>query len=361
MSSAPDVAVIGGGIVGCSAAARLAELGATVELFERDELAGAASGRNQGSVQHPFDPVLAPLHDETLAIYRSLDGFELPAAPAGVLTIATERAALEPLVREVPQLGAEIFEGEALAELEPALAPGVVACRLETGFPVRPAAATLAFAELARERGAQLLDGAEARVEISEGRAAGVVVDGEPRPVGAVLVAAGPWTPEVVDPSGRWRPVEAVWGVIAEVSLDEPPHHVLEEVGVEAVGTGAIDSIFSLVGQGDRAAVGSTFSATRPDADALAPGLCAAGAAFVPALADAQVRSARACARPQSFDGRPLIGPLAHVEGLHVAAGHGPWGISTGPASGRLAADVLLGRADVRPELAAARFAAAAG
>jgi glycine/D-amino acid oxidase-like deaminating enzyme len=44
------------------------------------------------------------------------------------------------------------------------------------------------------------------------------------------------------------------------------------------------------------------------------------------------------------------------TDGLWVAAGHGPWGISTGPATGRLAADALLGRASVPPELSAARF-----
>jgi len=71
----PDIAIVGGGIVGCSAAAFLAESGARVELFERGRLAGAASGRNSGSIQHPFDPVLDELHRETLGHYRALDGF----------------------------------------------------------------------------------------------------------------------------------------------------------------------------------------------------------------------------------------------------------------------------------------------
>src|SRR5918999_609988 len=48
------------------AAPFLAEAGARVELFERDTLAAGASGRNSGSIQHPFDPVLAQLHFETL-------------------------------------------------------------------------------------------------------------------------------------------------------------------------------------------------------------------------------------------------------------------------------------------------------
>ena len=58
-----------------------------------------------------------------------------------------------------------------------------------------------------------------------------------------------------------------------------------------------------------------------------------------------------------SVDGRPLLGPLPGVDGLFVAAGHGPWGISLGPGSARLVADAVLGRpAVIAPELAAARF-----
>ena len=93
--AAPDVAVVGGGIVGCAAAAFLAEAGARVELFERDKLAGAASGRNSGSIQHPFDPVLAELHFETLRHLAELDGFQLPSAPAGVLLVTTEPSGLQ--------------------------------------------------------------------------------------------------------------------------------------------------------------------------------------------------------------------------------------------------------------------------
>jgi glycine/D-amino acid oxidase-like deaminating enzyme len=58
----------------------------------------------------------------------------------------------------------------------------------------------------------------------------------------------------------------------------------------------------------------------------------------------------RACARPQSFDGRPLLGPVPGIERLYVAAGHGPWGISTAPASARLVADAMLHPGTAIPE-----------
>jgi glycine/D-amino acid oxidase-like deaminating enzyme len=151
----------------------------------------------------------------------------------------------------------------------------------------------------------------------------------------------------------------AVWGVTARVALADPPGRPLEEAGVEAIPSGSdalAPPLFSLVTADGASVLGSTFDRVRPDADAVVVALLERGARFVPALAGAHVRAVRVCARPVSADGAPLLGPVAGVERLHVATGHGPWGISLGPASARLAAAALLDGAEVPAELAASRF-----
>jgi glycine oxidase len=187
-----------------------------------------------------------------------------------------------------------------------------------------------------------------------------VLVGSEHCAAGSVLVAAGPWTPEVIDPTGSWQPISPVWGVVVEVAMDAAPRHVLEQTGVDALVEGAPAragaTLFSLVVADGSVSLGSTFLPREPDPAAWAGRLKRAGLPFVPALERAKVERARACARPVSLDGRPLIGQVTGVDGLWVAAGHGPWGISTGPATGRLTADALLGRAEIPPELAASRF-----
>jgi glycine oxidase len=364
--SAPDVAVVGGGIVGCSLAALLAEAGASVRLYERDGIAAAASGRNSGALQHPMDEAQTGLHAASMELYAELGhGFTLPPEPAGVLVVSDDPAALEPdhaeLAARFPELEAE-WVPEA-ADAEPALAPGLAAYRLATGRPVPPAAAARAWAQRAREAGAELRLGTGVeRVAVADGRAEGVVLaDGSVEPAGAVAVAAGPWTPAIVDPGGRWRPIAPLWGVVAEVRLPEPPAHVVEQAGVEELTRprgGGIASLFSTVTAGGVSAVGSTFLEAEPDAGAVAPVLLERAARFLPALAGIRQAPARACPRPLSFDGRPLLGPHADVAGLYVAAGHGPWGISLGPGSARLVADAILGRGDGIPaELAASRAA----
>jgi glycine/D-amino acid oxidase-like deaminating enzyme len=366
-ANAPDVAIVGGGILGCALAAFLAEDGARVRLYERDELAAGASGRNSGLLQHPMDAALVDVFAASEAHYRGLGhGFAFPPEAAGVLVLGEDPGALEParsaVAASFPELRAEALDPDALRAAEPALAEGLSAYRLETGRVVPPAAATLAFAARARAAGAELLEGAAVTPLVTDGRATGVRTARGTAPAGAVVVAAGPWTSALVDPTGDWRPIAPAWGVNVELRLARPPRHGLEEGGVETLMSpgGAPGVLFSLVTRDGSSALGSTFFPERPEPADVAPALLERGARFVPALGGTQVVSLRACARPMSADGRPLLGLLPGIEGLFVAAGHGPWGVSLGPGSARLVADAVLARPAIAPELAAARFGQAA-
>ena len=355
---------MGGGVIGCALAAFLAEDGASVRLYERDELAAGASGRNSGLLQHPMDEALAEVYTASEALYRELGhGFDPPAEPVGVLVVSEDPASLEPvrvdLAARFPALRAEALDPATLHAAEPALAEGLSAFVLDTGLPVPPAAATRAFAARARAAGAQLLEGTAAAPVRANGRVTGVRTTAGELPAGAVVVAAGPWTSALVDPTGAWRPIAPLWGVNVEVQLAQPPRHAVEEGGIQDLqhADDALDLLFSLVTREGRSALGSTFLAERPEPGEVAPALLQRGLRFVPGLAGTHVVSVRSCARPMSVDGRPLLGPLPGVEGLFVAAGHGPWGISLGPGSARLVAGAVLGRpGPIAPELAAARF-----
>ncbi len=382
---APDVVVIGGGIVGVAAAAHLAESGRRVLLLERDEIAAGASGRNSGVVQHPFDPVLIDLHLETVALYRRLEaivgdetGFRLPPAPSGLLNVTPDADMARDLAHRLrdafPALAPTFHDADDVRRLEPGIAGGIAACRLEIGYPVGPARATHAYAALARSRGVEIRIGDGATPLLRDGRVVGVRLDGgSVVATESVVVAAGPWSPELIDPSRRWRPITPNWGVVVAVELAEPPGHVLEEADIRIEPADAADAVpdhgdpyhqksFSLVTADGSSSVGSTFLERQPDPLAFVERIVAHGASFVPAIATARRSGHRVCARPLSRDGRPLVGPVPGIDGLWVAAGHGPWGISTGPASGRMIADLVDGRIDAPPtNLDPSRFGAPFG
>jgi glycine/D-amino acid oxidase-like deaminating enzyme len=102
------------------------------------------------------------------------------------------------------------------------------------------------------------------------------------------------------------------------------------------------ESLFSIASADGISTLGSTFLPDEPDPRPVAELLLRRGRGYLPALADAPIVEVRRCARPQSVDGRPFIGHVAWAERLVVCAGHGPWGISTGPASAALAVEALL-------------------
>jgi D-hydroxyproline dehydrogenase subunit beta len=375
-----DVAIIGGGIIGSATAAFLAAAGAGVALYEQAEIAAAASGRNSGVVQHPFDDVLAALYGRSLALYRDLarelpDAFALDERPAGLLYVgpaAAEDAAAEiagAWARAYPEVDAAVVLGRSLTDLDPALAPDVAACRLEIGYPVMPASATRAYASLARRLGADIVTGVTATLAVEGGIVTGIDVDGRHVPAGVVVVAAGPWTPAVVGSAIQipgWPPIGRSWGVVATVELEQPPRHVLEEIDIDIepdddAGDAAANADpgygFSLVTAASSSALGSTFLPEPPEPSTVVDRLRDRGARYVPGIAAAPVVATRTCARPVTPDGRPLIGPIPGIAGAFIAAGHGPWGISTGPGSARLVADLVLGATDaVAPALDPARF-----
>jgi glycine/D-amino acid oxidase-like deaminating enzyme len=352
--AAPDVAVIGGGILGLATAAFLAEAGAAVRLYERDALAAGASGRNSGVLQHPLDARVAPLFEESLRHYAELDAFPFPAKPVGTLVLSAAREPLAAqhaaLAAEFPALQPEWLEGAALAAAQPGLGEGLYGYRLEDARPVPPAAAASAFADRATRAGARISEGTPALVAVERERVTGVRTPGGLEPAGAVVVAAGPWSAEVA-PAGAAPPVSALWGVVTEVRLPELPRQVIEEAGVDELTAeaGTPARLFSLVPAGGVSSLGSSFDPVQPDGDALVPEIVARGARFFPALRDAVLGRRRACARPQSADGRPYLGSVPHVAGLHLATGHGAWGVSMGPGSARRVAAAVLGDAGAIP------------
>ncbi|MEO7119243.1 MAG: FAD-dependent oxidoreductase, partial [Candidatus Limnocylindrales bacterium] len=374
VGAAVDVAVIGGGIVGCAAAAFLAEAGASVTVFEREAVGAGASGRNQGLVQPPFDPVFSTLYPETVEHYRTLTemdlGFHLGSEPEGLLLVGLDAEAVAAATKtygaDLAAVDPTFVSPDELMALEPSVAPGVAACRLDTGYVVPPAAATGGFAERARLAGARFEVGHAWRPVIEGGRAVGVEAAVGRRVAAAhVVVAGGAWSREVVGDAAAFDvPVRPLWGVIASVRLASPPRFSLEEMGVDEIGregavaVDGVPSIFSLVTLDGVSGVGAVMVSERPDEAAVASLLLERGAAYVPALLGASILAVRACPRPISADGRPLLGAVPGVEGLYLATGHGPWGLSTGPASARLVADLLLGRSvEIRAEFSPARFA----
>ncbi|MGE3247972.1 MAG: NAD(P)/FAD-dependent oxidoreductase [Beijerinckiaceae bacterium] len=202
---AADVLVIGGGIVGCSAALHLARQGISVVLAEKGRIAGEQSSRNWGWVRlQGRDPREIPLMLESRRIWRDIaaaTGDATGFTQAGCLYLGeTEKAlaahAVWLSVAHEFHLDTRLL---SRAELETVL-PGNASkfagalytpsdCRAE------PATAVPAIAALAREAGAHIHENCAVRgVTLAAGRIAEAVTEHGTIRVQSIICAGGAWT-----------------------------------------------------------------------------------------------------------------------------------------------------------------------
>ena len=160
------------------------------------------------------------------------------------------------------------------------------------------------------------------------------------------MVAAGAWTAQVCSPAGRPLPIGPQRGQIVHARLPDADTGgwpvVLPSADPYLLGFPAGRIVLGAT----REDVGFEHAATIGGVG----GLLAAGLRFAPGLARAALLETRIGFRPVTADGSPLLGPLA--EGLLVAAGNGPQGLTAGPWTGRAAAALALGEppgTDVTP------------
>jgi glycine/D-amino acid oxidase-like deaminating enzyme len=142
-----DVIVVGGGVVGCSIAYRLAERGTRVLLLEKRGLASGASGRNNGTLGvgskllSPTGRAVYALTSANLALMRQLPdelGVDFDLRLTGTLDIATTPEQYEHLASSVAAQGAggldvELLDRHQTRSLVPALTESIVGSAFSHG------------------------------------------------------------------------------------------------------------------------------------------------------------------------------------------------------------------------------------
>jgi glycine/D-amino acid oxidase-like deaminating enzyme len=370
----PDVAVIGGGIIGAACAFELARTGATVTLIERDELAAGASGRNAGWLVTPKDPATLRMGLDSIAAYLDVaDRAPLPVFidrdPIGHLLVATTSEEVDAeredlAARAASGVRIETLDESGLKEVEPALRSDVAGAWLaHDGRRVDPGSLTVALALLAAEAGAEIRHHLSARaIDIAENRAVGVITDEGRLDADHVVVAAGPWSSPLLDPIGIHIPLTGARGWLVRV---DPPEgsirHLVQHVdlwGDELDGSGARPpSARDVVDRGlppgtsgvglhphadGSVRLGSSrqlWLTPEPEDAAVVRRILGDAIGLFPTLADAAVTSTWWGLRPMTPDERPVVGRV--MDGLVVATGHGSEGVILGAGTARLVATIV--------------------
>jgi glycine oxidase len=350
------VAIVGGGVMGCTTALALTERGAEVVLLERAVPGAEASSAAAGILgaqaelhgrEHARDEEAArfvPARDgwgAWAAALRDASGIDVGWRRSGVLRVATREDDAADLGREVAWqrgrgLRADLLDGARAREVEPELAESVLAA---AHFPddaqVDPPALLRALvAAIARDRRATIRSGTKVeRLLVERDRCVGVELDDGSLLADATVLAAGSWSSLVPGVPAAVPKVRPVRGQM--VLLDERPPRVQTIV----FGPGGY-----LVPRGDgRVLCGSTTEGVGFQKGVTAGGVQAilAGAlACVPSLASAELVGTWSNFRPHAESGA-LVG-ASPLEGLYLATGHYRNGILLSRSTAEAVAGAIL-------------------
>lgn len=355
-----DVAVIGAGLIGLAIAFELAERGAVVRVYDRDEPARAASWAGAGMLAphaEPIDESLLRLCEASLTAYpafvariRDASQIDPHLHLNGHLHVAFDDLALERMRERADALKArgvacELLDRSRLLAMEPWLgahATGALSIAGEGQVDNRLLGRALIAACAAR--GVSLTRVSSLRVECDKRRVLGVRSDVGFTPAAAVVNACGAWSSSLGGVPEEARPaVEPFKGQMLALQL--PVDLVRRSTWLPNAYVVPRDDGRLLVG----ATVERALSDTRVTSEGLHRLLHAALQA-APALAGFAVTETWAGVRPGSSDGLPFIGSTPR-EGLYVATGHFKNGILLCAETARLVAGAVAG--EEQPQLAA--------
>ena len=363
MAANAEVAIIGGGVIGFSAAYHLAKQGIPSQVIEMDGIAAKASGKAMGYVGaaglttfeselYPKDslrPVLQ-LGWESLRRMPQLaeelkeeGGVDPEYGETAVVYVAFEEEEERILKQRMAEL---VDEGFGLSWVGPdeLRAMGVGLNTEVRGALLQPNEGqveayryVLALAQAAERLGGSIKYGEAVGLGQQGQRVNSVkLASGEEVGTSAVVIAMGPWSAEGASWLGMDIPLEPVRGSCVRVEVPEryPPYwsgHGMTFVSPKVDGS-------VLVGYPEDRGVGLEDDWVSEEA---MNRMVADGVHLVPGLSEARLVETRAGILGYTPDSVPILGRLSEWDNVYIAAGLGTFGICLSPAVGRIMADII--------------------
>lgn len=355
MSDPFDIIIVGAGIVGAACARECARGGLRVLVLDRGPISGGTTGAGMGHIVVMDD---SEAQFALTSYSRQLWLELLPHLPddveyevCGTLWVAADEEEMAEVQRKqqfYADRGVKVEELDAagVAKAEPNLRKGMAGgLRVVEDGVLYPPCATRYLLDQAQKSGATLRTNTGVRGLLAEG---GVVLeDGTRIAAGRALNAAGPWSPALAP----GLPVRKRKGHL--VITDRAPgfaHHQIIELGyLKSAHSMGKDSVaFNIqprrTGQ---ILIGSSrqFEAEGTEVNqAILDRMLKRAIEYMPALGDLAATRIWAGHRPATPDKLPIIGPSNDNDRIWLATGHEGLGITTALGTGRLIADLLLGK-----------------
>ncbi|MEJ1382606.1 MAG: glycine oxidase ThiO, partial [Candidatus Sedimenticola sp. (ex Thyasira tokunagai)] len=346
----PDHLIIGGGVIGMLTARELRLAGADVTLLERNTT-GRESSWAGGGIISPLYPWRFPQPVTELARWSQCNypelieellattGIDSEWSRNGLLIISPEEQ--EEALRWGEESGSliEVIDNTQLQECEPALSePPSSALWMPEVAQVRNPRLVKALRQDLVQLGVSILEQQKVeQINVIRGKVTGVSTHSQTIQADSVIVCAGAWSgqlfaqlpsPPAVEPvKGQMILFKGEPGMISRITLEQDRYIIPRVDGRVLFGSTLEQKGFDK----------QTTQAAREE-------LLTIARSRFPILETLPVEHHWAGLRPGSPGGIPYIGPHPEIEGLLLNTGQYRNGVVLGPASARLAVDILLQR-----------------
>jgi glycine oxidase len=365
-----DVVIVGGGVIGCSLALRLAQAGLQVAVYERGRIGGEASRAAAGMLSpqaEASEP--GPFFDlafHSRALYRDfaaqlteLSGIDIEYKDEGTLAVALVGEKTDGMDgwaswQTDANLQLEHLPAATLRHLEPALTESASrAIYIPGDHQVENRRLMDALDTAIRRAGVEVIEGkAVDSIIVEQGKAIAIISDGIRTDAGVIIVAAGSWSGGLLAPLGLNAQTIPARGQMIALRGAVHLHHVVHA-----------NHCYVVPRNDGRILIGATVEYVGFQKAVTAGGIGAllkAAIAVVPSLAGCEIIETWAGLRPDTADHLPVLGPSG-IERLILATGHFRNGILLAPITAQLLAAYII---DNRAPLAlqpfsVERFAAA--
>ena len=356
------IIVIGAGVMGASAAYRMAQAGADVTVLEATRIGGGTSGISFAWTNAHNKPP-RPYHDLNAGGMKAHAALrdEFGATPwwhgGGSLEWQpeAERAAQRANVERLQAWGyaAEWLDRRQVLELEPDIDPSAIGDAPVAYFPdegwLDPVVYAHAMLSAAKRRhGARIICGARVTdVIVRSDRVTGVrLADGTQHEADTVVNCAGRWANEAVHEAGLHLPLAPTVGFLV---FTPPVAASLGRVVRTSVIDARPDGAGRLMLHWNPTDAMLRFDAKLNPSMPEARDLVQRARRLLPSIGEVEPEAVRIAIRPIPGDHLSAIGPVPRMSGYYLAVTHS--GVTMSPFLGKAAADEVV-RGQQRPELA---------
>ena len=344
----PDIAIIGGGIVGIATAYYLIESGINCVLIEKDPIGSHASGFAYGSfgasktqgLNYPLALKGVALHKQLSEFLPRHTGIDIQYREKSSISLAfneQEKISLLSTDSNISKIQSDWLDPSQIFSLEPSISKSILGgVFVKNAMDVNPYNLLSALHAAIKIKGVNIIYDEVVGINVNSNTSATLNLKNSTNlSFNKIVISMGPWSNSLSDWINIKLPIKPLKGQI--LRLSKPG--ILENCSVSWSGNYANLKPDGLIWTGtteeNEGYDESTTIASRNE-------IMLSAVKMIPDIKNAKIVKQTSCLRPMSQDNLPILGSFVDYPQIYVGTGALRSGITLGPAMGKVISELIL-------------------